>query len=223
MEEVRVMDLPDGEATTDDLQGLRWLYAELLRMETHWTDQVQNQQQRISTLLTVTGILLGFLAGAGFLTGTLSEPVRRWPADVYIFSLISLCAALFLGIRALRPSIPIAGTTLNAAPAKKRPLLLVATMDLVRCFKPSSRFHPGEMPLWLDAEKVRGSADTRSAQALLRELCDSAAENRRKANHQGAMLTRRLLMYRQFSFLLLSLALLIAALVGFIMTGGVSQ
>src|SRR6184192_1370442 len=108
------------ERWSGTLPGLRTLYDELLRIEQHWTDQVQNQQQRISTLLTVTGILLGFLAGAGFLTGTLSSSVRRWPAYLYVASLISLCFALFMGIRALRPSIPISGTSLDARSRKKR-------------------------------------------------------------------------------------------------------
>ena len=208
-------------AMTSDVEGLRWLYAELLRIERHWTDQVQNQQQRISTLLTVTGILLGFLAGAGFLTGTLSLPVHHWPAYVYIASLVSLCFALFMGIRALRPSIPISGTSLNSPNSpKSRSPFVKATVDLLVAFRPKRSFQQDEMALWLDARAVRDKAGSSSEGDLLRELCDAAAANREKANHRDVLLERRLLMYRQFVFLLLSLVLLVCALVGFLVSGG---
>jgi len=93
------------------LDELRWLYGELLRVERHWTEQIQNEQSRIATLLTVSGILLGFLTGAGFLAKLLEVRVRHWPVYMYVLSLLSLCLALFMGIRALRPTIEIAGGT----------------------------------------------------------------------------------------------------------------
>lgn len=39
----------------------RWqrLYTHLLDIEHHWTEQVQNQQQRISTILTMNGYCIG--------------------------------------------------------------------------------------------------------------------------------------------------------------------
>ena len=89
---------------------LRWLYGELLRVEAHWTGQVRDQQARISALLTVSGILLGF--GTGFLAKLLDAPVRAWPICVYVLALVGLCLALFMGIRALRPGIEIADTAL---------------------------------------------------------------------------------------------------------------
>jgi hypothetical protein len=89
------------------LPDLRWLYEELLRIEKHWTGQVQDQQARISTLINVSGILLGFLAGAGFLAKP-DVAVPRWPVYLYVLSLVSLCFALFIGIRALKPEIRIA-------------------------------------------------------------------------------------------------------------------
>lgn len=40
---------------------LRWAYEEAQRIERHWTEQLQNQQQRIATVLAANGILLGLL------------------------------------------------------------------------------------------------------------------------------------------------------------------
>lgn len=97
------------KTNTYKLDELQWVYEELIRVEKHWTEQVQNEQSRIATLLTVSGILLGFLTGAGFLTNLLEVRDRPWPVYVYILSLVSLCFALFMGIRALRPAIGIAG------------------------------------------------------------------------------------------------------------------
>jgi MFS family permease len=91
-----------------ELERLRWLYGELIRVEDHWTRQVRDQQARIATLLTVSGVLLGFLAGAGFLGKLLDDPERPWPVYVYVLSLVSICFALVMGIRALRPGIEIA-------------------------------------------------------------------------------------------------------------------
>jgi hypothetical protein len=96
-----------AEIQSDGRVDEKWLHAELVRIEDHWTKQVQNQQQRISTLLTVTGILLAFLAGAGFLTNELAGARLRSWACVYISSLVSLCLALLMGIWALKPTIPI--------------------------------------------------------------------------------------------------------------------
>ncbi len=212
------MEQPQDPLTAD-VDGLRWLYEELLRMERHWTEQVQNQQQRISTLLTVTGILLGFLAGAGFLTGTLSAQQMHWPAYIYIGSLISLCVALFWGILALRPSIPIAGTSLNKE-TETHGRVRSAILDVFRCFLPKSHFVSEPMPLRLDPRTVRRRADSVPEAALLRALCDEAAANEEKANLRDALLKRRLLIYRQSVFLFLSLLLLIGALVGFLVSGG---
>ena len=184
-----VADEPFG----DSIESWKWLYAELLRVEQHWTDQVQNQQQRISTLLSVTGILLGFLAGAGFLTGALSS--REWPVYLYVSSLTVLCVALFQGILALKPSIPISG---------------------ILTTKPEGAAPPD---LWLNAEDLFAKTDSSSQLQLVRALCASAAANARKAHHHATLLRRRALMYRQIVFLQLSLGLLVVALIGFLITG----
>jgi hypothetical protein len=77
----------------------------LLQIELHWTAQLQNQQQRIATLLSVSGLLFGF---AAFLPTWSKLQGRHWPVVVYGSSLVVLCIGLFLGIFALAPHVPIA-------------------------------------------------------------------------------------------------------------------
>jgi hypothetical protein len=91
----------------------RWVraYAELLRIERHWTEQVQNQQQRIATILTMNAFLLGLLVATGLAEGV---PKRSWPAYVFLAALITLSLALMLGILALRPHIQISGAGMGA-------------------------------------------------------------------------------------------------------------
>ena len=213
-----------------NLDGLRWLYKELLRIEQHWTDQDQDQQQRISTLLAVTGILLAFLAGAGFLGKLLEVPTRNWPVYVYIASMISLCCSLFIGTSALRPKIPIAGTFLpGSAPAhsegtqgqaKTHALRDVRNflLSLAYCFRPAGKFPRSDTPLWLDQSRVLEDAKSHSEEDLLRALCENAVENKSKADFENTLKVRRLLMYRQLTFMMLSLFLLIVALVGVLAT-----
>ncbi|HEX8953822.1 MAG TPA: HAMP domain-containing sensor histidine kinase, partial [Polyangia bacterium] len=64
----------------------------------------------ISNAVKMTGILLAFLAGAGFLI-RIGPPVRLWWARLFVGSLVLLCFALLMGILALKPKIPIAGTS----------------------------------------------------------------------------------------------------------------
>jgi hypothetical protein len=103
-----------------ELEVDRWLmvYSRLLDIERHWTEQIQNQQQRIQTILTVNGILLGFLAAAGF-----SEIVQRGAltGGLFVASLITLTVALGVGIFALWPGTPISSRSLWLDPkAAKR-------------------------------------------------------------------------------------------------------
>jgi NADH:ubiquinone oxidoreductase subunit 5 (subunit L)/multisubunit Na+/H+ antiporter MnhA subunit len=186
------MGVGDNEGDDDGRAKWRWVYEELIRIERNWTEQVQEQQARISTLLSVSGVLLGFLAGAGFLAKLLEARVLRWPVYLYVGALIGFCFALFMGIRALRPRIPIA-------------------------FRPSGK-HTAEAaeppPMWLNQRTVLARALTLPEAALLRELCQSAVENQDKAQHPRRLGERRALMFWQYAFLMLSLVLLIGALVG---------
>ena len=177
----------------DDGETAKWrcVYAELLRIERNWTQQIQDQETRISALLQVSSILLGFLTGAGFLARLPDPDVLRWPVYLYVGSLVSLCFALFMGIRALKPRIRIAGTT-----------------------RPLGRVDPEPPPMWLNQKAVLGYAGSASEGALLRELCESAVKNQDEACHPRQLDKRRTLMLRQYAFLMLALTLLIGALAG---------
>ena len=82
-------------------------HAHLLDIERHWTAQVQNQQQRNSTILTVNGVLVGFLGTVG-----LSETIQQEPRTAHLFAwaLVMLAVALVPGLVSLLPRIPIADT-----------------------------------------------------------------------------------------------------------------
>ena len=51
----------DHRGEQDGTGSLKDLYADLLRIEQHWTEQVQNQQRRIAAVLAVNGFLLASL------------------------------------------------------------------------------------------------------------------------------------------------------------------
>ncbi len=52
-------DGTDPEAWTKLYEDLRWI-------EQHWTAQLQNQEQRVATVLTANGILVSFVAVGAF-------------------------------------------------------------------------------------------------------------------------------------------------------------
>ena len=86
---------------------LKWTYDELLRIEGHWTEQIQNQQRRIAAVLAVNGFLLAFLA-AGGLQFYGSSQTGWYRVPLYI-ALILLALGLAFGVLSLLPRIPIAG------------------------------------------------------------------------------------------------------------------
>jgi hypothetical protein len=88
-----------GQEGTD--QRRRWIYAELIRCEQHWTDQLQNQQTRINTTLTVNGIMLAFVAGTGLIT---NNSVSH---DFVLGSISALALGVIVGVFALKPSTKI--------------------------------------------------------------------------------------------------------------------
>ena len=82
----------------------------LLRVEGHWTSQVQSQQERLTALTTIIGTLLGFLVGAGFLTDVLRS--RQWPSYFYLLALLGLTWSVVLGVGGLLPRIRVGGPSL---------------------------------------------------------------------------------------------------------------
>jgi hypothetical protein len=187
----------------------RWqrLYSRLLDIEHHWTEQVQNQQQRISTILTVNGFLLGFLAIAGF-----SESIVRtgpWSAGIFLVSLGILAAAFGTGILSLRPGIPISGASL-AAPSVRTLLNVFGSTKKQRADAPAS---------WLDPAQAMRLAERLPEAQAVRAMCLSLIETQQKANHPGTLLYRRVLMYRELVLVLIGLVLLVVALIVFQLEG----
>lgn len=142
----------------------RWVrvYADLLRIERHWTEQVQNQQQRIATILTMNAFLLGLLVAAGLAEGV---PQRSWPAYVFLGALIILSLALVLGILALRPRIRIPGTGIGAV------------RGILASFRPTTDQPLEDPATWLNAQRTLDVANAASEVEALRELCASVVEN----------------------------------------------
>jgi hypothetical protein len=187
----------------EDADRWRRLYSQLLDIERHWTEQVQNQQHRITTILTVNGFLLGFLAIAGF-----SESIVNtgpWSAGIFLASLAILAMAFAFGIISLGPRVPISGTT-GASSSLKGWLRLLRPIRSQRAHAPA---------LWLDPAEAMRLAESPSEAEAVRTMCSSLVETQRSANHPGVLFYRRTLMYRELLFVLIGLALLVVALVVF--------
>lgn len=91
---------------SDTTETLKWTYEELVRIEAHWTDQIQNQQRRIAAVLAVNGFLLAFLATGGLqFYGAVQAGWFRIPLDI---CLILLTVGLIFGVLALLPRIQLA-------------------------------------------------------------------------------------------------------------------
>ncbi len=88
----------------DDLPSRQWVFEQLVRTEQHWTSQRQNQQARVATTLTVTGVMLTLLAPLGL--GRDKTTLTSWAHEVLVFSLIALGLALLAGVAALWPVTP---------------------------------------------------------------------------------------------------------------------
>jgi hypothetical protein len=98
----------DSAGSPNSIERRRWIYSELLRMERHWTDQLQDQQARISSTMSVNGIMLAFLAGSGLV----GYKNAHLPAKVIlVLAVASLSVALVFGVIALFPRIPPGGSS----------------------------------------------------------------------------------------------------------------
>jgi hypothetical protein len=92
----------------DPSETLKWLHHEMVRIESHWTDQLQNQQRRIGAVLAVNGFLLAFLAAAGLGVDT-QDSAKGWYLYPFYLSLLLLSIALIFGMIVLIPHVPIGG------------------------------------------------------------------------------------------------------------------
>jgi hypothetical protein len=84
------------------------LYNELLRVEDHWTSQLQNQQTRIATTLSVNGLMLAFIASGGFVSYSHLSGVAK---GLLVASVACLAIGVLFGLWALRPHTPIGGSS----------------------------------------------------------------------------------------------------------------
>ena len=180
-----------------------WVYGQLLRIEQHWTEQVQNQQRRITAVLAVNGFLLAFLAAAGF--QVTSRPLNGWYLYPFYACLILLSGALVFGVLTLVPRIPVTGGVTATKGWIDENLIASA---------------PDERPsLWLDSQRVldefRRARKTRDFDDYMRQMCDSVASNAcGNLEHQYTVFRRRRWMHWQIGLIMLSLALLIVAVIG---------
>jgi hypothetical protein len=89
-----------GDLDTDDRR--LWIYEQLIRTEAHWTQQLQNQQTRINTTLTVNGIMVAFVAGSGLLAKH-----NGFPRHTILGSISALALGVLFGVVALVPQTRI--------------------------------------------------------------------------------------------------------------------
>jgi hypothetical protein len=193
-----------GTPKRDPIEDRLWLYKEVLRIERHWTEQLQNQQARISTVLTVNGFLLAFLGIAAF-----TQSRSSWPYESFYISVAILALALVPGILALLPQIPIAGATDDSGTTGVRKFLGQFG------FKAPEAFPPAE--LWLDANRVRDrfTAETELTVGLLDELCIAAAGNAKgNLDHSRTNRWRRMFLHWELALMLLAVIPLLAAIAG---------
>ncbi len=188
--------------------SLEWVHAELVRIEQHWTDQVQNQQRRIAAVLAVNGFLLGFLSAAAFLA---PEPIGGSPRPLFVTSLALLAVALGVGVLELFPQIKI-GQNQDELPQADSGQRWLRT----RFFSLADPDVVG-LPLWLDAGRVwesyRQVSSHSAAHSFLWPLCASVAANAHgNRDHWFAMARRRRLLHLQIAIVLIALGLLISAL-----------
>jgi hypothetical protein len=80
-----------------------WIYEELKRTEGHLTSQLQNQQARIATTLTVAGVMLSFLATNAFSSARIH--MAAWQTGLFFGSMGLLGLSMLAGVAALRPRV----------------------------------------------------------------------------------------------------------------------
>ena len=220
---------------------LKWAYDDLLRIEQHWTDQIQNQQKRIAAVLAVNGFLLGFLASGGLGFYSVQVGWYRVPLDI---TLILLAFGLIFGVASLVPGIPVAGRTVNAratetqhaaSPQLRREKLSDEPSNRQRSalrgwfsetFRVEKRSDIGDestlRDAWLDSRmvwaKVRASlpdGPPSSFDEVLWSLCQSVAENADgNRKHQRTNAHRRAQVNREIGIIVLGLFSLIIAILG---------
>ena len=191
---------------TERTHALRWSYEELIRIEGHYTEQIQNQQRRIAAVLAVNGFLLAFLASAG-LQIQKQGGKQHWYQISLDVCLILLSLALIFGVVSLLPQIRIGGAEEDRG-------------WLAHTFLPRRK----DPDLWLDSRTVwtrltdplpPDAAPSTRIDSLLSELCASAAANAEaNRDHLRINVWRRFWMNFEIVFILLALVALVVAVCG---------
>jgi hypothetical protein len=201
-------------------ETVTWLHGEMVRIESHWTSQVQNQQRRIAAVLAVNGFLLAFLAAAGL--GANSHSLGKgWYLYPFYISTFFLSIALIFGMVVLIPQVPIGGGAReanetpegsNEAPADIKHWIR-ATYGRPRLEAPSP---------WLDSQKIFTEVERsldRSAltpsDIVVLEVSRSAGENQEwNRNLQMTNERRRRWLNWEMTFILLGILSLILTVIG---------
>jgi hypothetical protein len=194
------MAVSHDQELQDPRSRLLWAYKQSLRIEKHWTDQVQDQQNRSAAVLAVNGFLLAFLAVAGLKLS--APPVHEWYFYTFASSLVLLSVALSFGVLSLWPMIKIAGSGESG--------WLRTTF-----FHPKSKAFDEEH-LWLNSKEIirRARAESEDFDTLLSDLCERAAGNAKgNLDHSNTLIRRRVYMHWQILFIAGALILLIVTLV----------
>jgi hypothetical protein len=232
-------------ADTLETERLKWVYSELVRIEQHWTDQVQNQQRRIAAVLAVNGFLVAFLSTAGIQNIVVRTGWNKYP---FYGSLLFLAIGLIFGVLTLMPRIPIEGQGPGQSKNTWRrwirktfaPKTPTSLMDLesddsngpeppTPVADPESDDSNGEdatKGLWLDSKRVwaafkgvpaDGGAQNPSDAANLWNLCESVANNSDgNLDHGKTIVRRRKWMRWEMACIFVALLLLIASTIGWI-------
>jgi len=191
----RAADLGDGGL-------LRMVHDELVRIESHWTMQVQNQRMRILAVLTVNGFALAFLASAGFLSRRHGDAVHMLRVSV-----VALTLALIVGVIGLFPRIPIGG---RGSRSERRPTEPATTHR-----DPEARAMFGPDERWLDArwvwEEYRREHGDNGPRWMV-EVCRTLASNQRgNRDLRNDMVWRRVFLYCEIALIVAALVVLLLA------------
>jgi hypothetical protein len=202
-----VEDYHADPANTDTLFAS---YRELIRIEQHWTDQVQNQQHRIAAVLAVNGFLLAFLAATVF-TNT-DALAGSWVEYPFLLSLVLLSSGLVFGILTLWPQIRIAGTR-GETPSEQDSH---PRIQWLRTHFTVQSATADDMPLWLNAGALWNEVGAKGTldRALLNRLCASVAANADgNVKHSSTLNRRRALMHWEIGCVMAGLLMLTVAVV----------
>ena len=172
----------------DGSDDLTWLCEQMIRIENNWTKQVQDQQTRLNSVMTVNGFLLAFLAATGF--GVTKQIGTGWYLYPYYSTLILLCIALLFGLLAFVPRTGYAKLS-GETPGNEPDYWL------------------DSQAIWLDYQKPR------NLNHVLGKIAKSAGSNQEwNRGLRSSLERRKRLLYTQLVSIALATLSLMGAIVG---------